>query len=248
MYRKEIKGKDRMGRDKFEEMLDRHGLKLRLKIRQPKTTDSSHGLPLFPNLVCSFIPEGINQLWVSDITYIPVWLSETEYVFCYLTLIMDADSREIIGWSGGPTLETKFTAAALTMAFKRLENLGQEQLEKLIHHSDRGVQYASKDYVGMLKAKSIRISMTENGNTKDNTMAERINLTVKGELLKDLMFHSIREVSDAVEKAVDFYNNYRPHMSIDWMTPAEAAQCNGEIKKWWKSYRDKAIKESKEIA
>lgn len=244
MYRRKIKGKDRMGRDRFEAMLDRYNLKIRLKVRKPRTTDSTHGLPVFPNLVYSFIPERINQLWVSDITYIPVWLSDTEYTFCYLSLISDAYSHEIIGWQVGATLETKFTSQALEMALRRLEGMGPEVMSGLIHHSDRGCQYASRDYVKTLKDRKIQISMTENGNPRDNAMAERINLTVKGELLKGLVFKPIKEVTDAVAKAVDFYNNCRPHMSVDMMTPAEAAKCNGEIKKWWKSYRDAAIKQA----
>ena len=84
--------------------------------------------------------------------------------------------------------------------------------------------------------------MTESGNPKDNAIAERINETVKVEFLKDFRFRTIAEVRTAVAKAVDFYNNRRPHMSNDMMTPAEAAECNGELKKWWRSYRDEAIK------
>ena len=87
--------------------------------------------------------------------------------------------------------------------------------------------------------------MTENGNPKDNAVAERINRTIKDEFFKDLRFRSITEVRDAITKAVEFYNNERPHMSIDMMTPAQAAKCNGELKKWWKSYRDKAIKDGR---
>lgn len=84
--------------------------------------------------------------------------------------------------------------------------------------------------------------MTENGNPKENAMAERINSTVKDELLKGLRFTSLKEVRDALEIAVRFYNTERPHMSVDMMTPEQAAKCNGEIRKWWKSYRDEAIK------
>lgn len=242
MYRKEFHGGDRLGRDRFEDMIDRYNLKIRIKIRKPRTTDSTHGMPVFPNLAYAFIPSGINQLWVSDITYIPVWLSETEYTFCYLSLITDAYSHEIIGWQVGRSLETKFTSEALKMAFHRLEGLDQETIGRLIHHSDRGIQYASREYVSLLEEKKIKISMTESGNPKDNAIAERINETVKVEFLKDFRFRTIAEVRTAVAKAVDFYNNRRPHMSNDMMTPAEAAECNGELKKWWRSYRDEAIK------
>lgn len=242
MYKRDFPEMDTMGRDRFEDLIHRHGLKLRNKMRKPRTTDSTHGLRVFPNLVYDFIPTSINQLWVSDITYVPVWLDELHYTFCYLSMIMDAYSHEIIGWAIGATLETQYPAEALRMAQQRLEPVRKEVAGKLIHHSDRGVQYASKEYLDLLGEYSIRVSMTENGDPKENAMAERINNTMKNELLKDMRFSSIQEVRDAVGKAVEFYNKRRPHMSIDMMTPEEAAKCNGEIRKWWKSYREEAIK------
>lgn len=242
MYKREFPEEETIGRDWLADLLHRHNLNCRKRVRKPKTTDSSHGLPVFPNLVYDFIPVAVNQLWVSDITYIPIHVDSKKYFFCYLSLIMDAYSHEIIGWSVGSSLESRYTKEALAMAFKRLENVDPEVVENLIHHSDRGVQYASRAYIKMLQDKKIKVSMTESGNPKDNAMAERINLTIKGELLKGIVFHSLKEVRDAVETAVIFYNTKRPHMSIDMMTPQEAAQCNGEIKKWWRCYRDEAIK------
>lgn len=242
MYRRDFPDIERVGRDRFEDIIHRHGLKVRNKMRKPRTTDSSHGLPLFPNLVREFIPTSVNQLWVSDITYIPVWIDETDYEFVYLSLIMDAYSHEIIGWAAGPTLEALYPAKAFELAFGKLEGIDEGNVRKLIHHSDRGVQYASRDYVELLKGKQIKISMTENGDLKENAMAERINSTVKNELLKGIRFTSIQQVRDAMETAVRFYNTMRPHMSVDMMTPQEAARCNGEIRKWWKSYREEAIK------
>lgn len=242
MYKKEVINENRLGRDRFEEVIATHNLKIRRKTRKPKTTDSSHGLPVYPNLVYSFIPQRVNTLWVSDITYIPIYLNAKEHTFCYLSMIMDAYSHEIIGWSVGATLETQYPLEALTQALSRLDDMGEDAISSLIHHSDRGVQYASSKYINQLKSKGIKISMTENGNPKDNALAERINLTIKNELLKDMTFRSIDEVRKAVRVAIEFYNTRRPHMSLDWMTPQEAAKCNGEIKKWWKSYRDEAIK------
>lgn len=245
MYRRDFPDVDRIGRDRFEDIIHRHELKVRNKMRKPKTTDSSHGLPLYPNLVCSFIPATINQLWVTDITYIPIWLSEMNYVFCYLSLIMDSYSHEIIGWAVGPTLETRYPAKALDMALTRLNGVHEDSISKLIHHSDRGVQYASREYVSMLTNKHICISMTENGDPKENAQAERINSTMKNELLKDMRFHSMTQVRDAISVAVEFYNTRRPHMSIDMMTPVEATLCHGEIEKWWHSYREEAIKRNR---
>ena len=128
------------------------------------------------------------------------------------------------------------------MAKGRLGDQDGALCGSLIHHSDRGVQYASREYVEALRGCGIRISMTENGDPKENAIAERINSTMKNELLKGMRFRSVEEVREAVGKAVHFYNNMRPHMSVDMMTPAQAARCHGEIVKWWKSYREEAIK------
>ncbi|MCM1292211.1 MAG: IS3 family transposase [Bacteroides sp.] len=242
MYMREFPQKESIGRDWFEDIINRYGLKVRNKMRKPRTTDSTHGLPVFPNLAFDFIPSAINQLWVSDITYLPIWLNDTEYAFCYLSLIMDAYSHEIIGWAVGSTLETLYPANALKTALKRLKGLDKEITANLIHHSDRGGQYASKEYLDLLREYNIRVSMTQNGDPKENAMAERINNTVKNELLKGLRFESIKEVRDVLNVAVEFYNTRRPHMSVNMITPEEAAKCNGEIRKWWKSYREEAIK------
>ena len=230
-----------IGRDMFYRLIDENGLKIRQKRHKPRTTDSTHGPPTYPNLIKDFIPTAPNQLWVSDITYIPLWHSRGKYAFCYLSLILDAYTEEIIGWSIGLDLSTVYPLKALRMAMKRLEGIPLEHI-KLIHHSDRGLQYASREYVEMLKDYHISISMTEDGNPKDNPQAERINNTMKNELLKNMRFCNISQVTTAVTKAVDFYNTQRPHMSIDNMTPAQAASCTGEINKRWHSWRETAIK------
>ncbi len=239
MYRKEFGNSSPVGRDRFEDIVDKYGLKVWAKLRKPKTTDSTHGLPVYPNIIKEFIPTSPNQLWVSDITYITIWQNAYTYHFCYLSLILDAYTEEIVGWSVGSTLETTHSIEALRKALKHME--GQETIN-LIHHSDRGCQYASNEYISILKQQGIRISMTESGDPKDNAQAERINNTMKNELLKGVVFHNIEEVRAAVTVAVDFYNNERPHMSIDMMTPNEAAGCSGEIAKRWTSYRLIAIK------
>lgn len=244
MYRRDFDGNNPVGRDRFAYIIDRYGLKVRKKFRKPKTTDSSHGLPTYPNIVKDLIPTKANQLWVSDITYITVWVDEYHYSFCYLSLILDAYTEEIVGWSVGPTLETAYPVEALKMALKRIDGMKETNLT---HHSDRGCQYASSEYVRLLEKQHIKISMTESGDPKDNAQAERINNTMKNELLKDMRFGRIEEVKSAVSCAVDFYNNERPHMSINMMTPAEAALHEGEIAKRWKSYRTIAIKEKQKV-
>ena len=245
MYQHEFRAQECiLGRDRFCDLLAEHGMKVRQKVRKPRTTDSTHGLPTYPDIVKEFIPTAPNQLWVSDITYITIWVDAEHYVFCYLSLVMDAYTKEIVGWAVGDSLRADFPIAALKTALKRIE--GKEHT--LIHHSDRGVQYASAEYVKLLTKHNIRISMTETGDPKDNAQAERINNTMKNELLKGITFHSIKEVQAAVAAAVDFYNNRRPHMSIDMMTPAEAAAMTGRLDKKWTSWREKAIEEKECLA
>jgi transposase InsO family protein len=243
MYKREFGDEHSVGYNRFYDIIEKYGLKVRKKKRRAKTTDSEHGLPLYPNLVKELIPLRPNQLWVSDITYMVVYLNaETgEYDFCYLSLVTDYYTKEIIGWCVGDTLEAKFAIEALNMALSRLNG---NPAEGLIHHSDRGVQYASFAYTDILKKNNIKISMTECGDPKDNAVAERVNGIIKNELLMGMAFFSIEEVRKALKVVIDFYNNERPHMSLDWKTPAEAALCTGELQKKWKSYREEAIKEN----
>lgn len=241
MYKKEFGDDHSVGYNRFYDIIEKYNLKVRKKKRRVRTTDSDHDLPLYPNLVKELIPLRPNQLWVSDITYMVVYLNaETgEYEFCYLSLVTDYYTKEIIGWCVGETLEAKFAIEALNMALGRL---GGAPAADLIHHSDRGVQYASYDYTKLLKKHHIKISMTECGDPKDNAVAERVNGIIKNELLMGMSFFSIEDVRKALKVAIDFYNNERPHMSLDWKTPAEAALCTGELEKKWKSYRENAIK------
>ena len=242
MYRKEFGDDHAVGYNRFYDIIDKYNLKVRERKRRVRTTDSSHDLPLYPNLVKELIPLRPNQLWVSDITYMVICLNAQtgEYDFCYLSIVTDYYTKEIIGWCVGETLEARFAIEALKMA---LERLGGQPATDLTHHSDRGVQYASYAYTDLLKANNIRISMTECGDPKDNAVAERVNNTVKNELLLGMTFFSIDEVRKAVKAAIDFYNTERPHMSLNWQTPAQAAICTGEIEKKWVSYREKAIKD-----
>lgn len=241
MYKKAFGQEHAVGYNRFYDILDMYGLKVRKRKRRTKTTDSDHGLPTYPNLVKTLIPIRPNQLWVSDITYIVMYedADTGSYTFCYLSLVTDYYTKEIVGWCVGETLEARFTIEALEMALERLDPNGEYDL---IHHSDRGVQYASFAYTDMLKSRGIRVSMTECGDPKDNAVAERVNGIIKNELLMGTKFRNIDEVKTAVASAINFYNNERPHMSLDWMTPAEAALCSGELKKKWVSYRENHIK------
>ncbi len=245
MYRQRF-GEDyeyMVGRDKMETIISANGLNVRISRKRPRTTDSSHGLPTYPNLVKELVPMRKNQLWVTDITYIPIWINEYEYFFCYLSMITDYYTKEIIGWYVGESMEAWCSVECLMQA---LDAIVEEDEIDLIHHSDRGVQYVSAAYTSVLLEAGIKISMTESGDPKDNAVAERQNNTIKNELLKDFKFHSVDEVKKAMGKAVEFYNNERPHMSLDNMTPRQAAQYRGKIKKKWTSYRERYL-ESLEV-
>jgi transposase InsO family protein len=174
----------------------------------------------------------------SDITYITIWLPDGSYVFCYLSLVTDAYTKEIIGYCVGDTLGSCYTVEALEMAVRRI---AAKEIKGLIHHSDRGVQYASADYIAILRHNGILPSMTEDGNPKDNAIAERVNGIIKNELLQGMRFSSIQEVRKAVATAVHFYNNERPHMSLDMLTPVQAGEMQGPIRKRWISYREKYL-------
>lgn len=239
MYHDRFGAEHSVGYNRFYDILERYGLKVRKRKRCVSTTDSKHDLPLYPNLVKELIPTRPCQLIVSDITYIPLTREGERQDFCFLSLVTDYYTKEIVGYSVGDTLETKYPLEALEMGLKHYKG---KELSGLIHHSDRGVQYASYAYTARLKDCKIGISMTESGNPKDNAVAERVNNTIKNEFLKGMEFHGISQVKEAVKAAVDFYNHERPHLSLEGMTPVQAAQCEGEMKKNWKSYREIAIK------
>ncbi len=245
MYCREFGGADRIGRDRFCEIFDRYGFKLRRRKHKPRTTDSNHNNPLYPNIVKDVIPMRVGEIIVGDITYWPL-ASQSEdgarqgRSFAYINLLMDSRSKIIIGRSVALTLEAKYTKSALSQAINVLEGMGVD-LSCTIHHSDRGVQYTSAGYIELLRCNRMKISMTESGNPKDNAEAERINSTIKNELLKDMVFHTLEELSIALDKAIDFYNNERPHASLGMLTPVAAAHVEGRFKRFWRSYREDAI-------
>lgn len=241
MYVREFGAASAIGRDRFCEIFDRYGYKLRRRRRTPRTTDSTHGNPTYPNLIKSLIPTRMGEVIVSDITYIPLIDSITcERIFCYASMVLDSYTKILLGYSIGPTLETTYPLEALCMAIDVLA-AHDVDLSSVIHHSDRGTQYTSADYIETLHQYKMRVSMTESGNPKDNPEAERINNTLKNELFKDMVFHSVEDVREAMKTAVSFYNHERPHRSIEMLTPMQAARRTGRFKRGWKSYRERAI-------
>ena len=228
----------------FEDVLRSYGLMLKIRRRSTRTTNSLHGLPVYPNLVYNVIPQRPCQVWVADITYVTLRNPDGTTRFCYLSVVMDAYSRYILGYYAGMTLETVYYTIALTMAIETSARLRLDT-SSLIHHSDRGVQYASAEYVKILNSNHIGISMTENGNPKDNPQAERINSTIKNELLNGMEFSTIDHLQRALAAKIPYYNERRPYMSLSYLTPLEALGHTGVLEKKWHSYRDEAIEREK---
>ena len=216
------------GRDAFIDILRKNGLMVKIRRkRRYKTTDSGHHFHKYPNLIKDVIPSRPNEIWVSDITYI-----ETQEGVCYPSLITDAYSHKIVGWALGPTLETTYPLHALKMA---LSSIDRFTACRLIHHSDRGVQYCSRSYVEILEGRGVSISMTESGDPLENAVAERVNGILKREWIYKMTITSIDECKTIVKRIINFYNNERPHMSIDWQTPAIAHEQVGLQKRCWRS-------------
>lgn len=158
-----------MGRDKLHELLTRQGMLIRRRKGAPKTTNSRHWMKKYPNLVRELVVAQSEQLWVADITYLCVG-----YDFNYLSLITDAYSKKIVGYHLHPNLSAEGSLSALSMALKT-----RNKFLPLIHHSDRGTQYCSFEYVMELREADIAISMTEDGEGYENQIAERRNGILK---------------------------------------------------------------------
>jgi transposase InsO family protein len=204
-------GERRIGRDKFFDILRKHGLLVKRKRKYVYTTDSFHRFRVYKNVLKHKLLTGPHQGCVSDITYL-----RTRSGFVYLFLITDAYSRKIIGWSLSDSLAIEGGLEALHMAVKQCPDpLG------LIHHSDRGIQYCCNDYVNLLKQHKITISMTEENHCYENAIAERVNGILKQEFLLDETFQNMSMAQRAVKEAIETYNTRRPHWSLNLSTPEQ---------------------------
>ncbi len=176
------------------------------------TTDSNHNLRVYPNLAGSMELTGIDQLWIADITYIRL---ETEFV--YLAVVLDAYSRRVIGWALDRSLEDDLAIAALKMAFRN-----RKPAEGLTHHSDRGVQYASNDYTGLLKQHGVRISMSRSGNPYDNATCESFMKTLKYEEVYRQEYRDLADARASIERFIEkVYNAKRLHSALGYCPPVE---------------------------
>lgn len=223
----------KMGRDALFNLLSANKLLVRKRKRCIQTTQSSHWLRKYPNLIRDFVPTAPNQLWVSDIAY---WKIQDSHV--YISFITDAYSRKIVGYHVAATLEAIETIKALKMALKGLKKDTGNQ-DELIHHSDRGLQYYSYGYIKLLKNNNIRISMTESGDPLENTIAERVNGIIKEEYLQDYKARNMTEARLILDFVIDLYNNDRQHNSLGNLVPSFVHRTKVKTERLWKNYYKK---------
>jgi putative transposase len=199
-----------IGRDGFFNLLRRHDLLVRKRKHRVITTNSFHWLRKYPNLIKDLSLMRPNQVWVSDITYI-----KTDEGFLYLFLVTDLYSRRIMGWKLAENMGSENAVHALQQAIKNANGL----VQGTIHHSDRGMQYCSGDYVKILQSNQMKISMTENGDPYENAVAERVNGILKNEWLYEMRLKNKSQTSQILDQIIALYNENRPHLSLNYQTP-----------------------------
>jgi len=187
------------------------GIQGRIKRKYVTTTNSKHNNQIYPNLIKDFLTTGINQVWCSDITYISILFG-----FVYLAVIIDIYSRKIVGYAIGKSLSSELAIAALKMA------IANRNTDKLIHHSDQGIQYTCKDYIKILKDHGIRISMSAKGNPYDNAYAESLIKTLKQEEVYLWQYETYLDVAERIPYFIlDVYNRKRLHSALGYRPPEE---------------------------
>jgi transposase InsO family protein len=223
----------KMGRDALFDLLASHRLLVRRRRRRVCTTLSSHWLRRYPNLVRDVVPSRPNEVWVSDITYYRIATG-----FLYISFVTDAYSRKIVGYHIAGTMEAVHTASALRMA---IDGSGSS-LEGMVHHSDRGLQYCSSEYIKLLRDNGILVSMTESGDPLENAVAERVNGIMKEEFLNHWEPTDKHEAAHLLARSVNTYNTQRPHMSCNMLTPSLVHREGLPTKRTWKNYYPKKLK------
>ncbi len=221
--------KIKIGRDYLFDLLSEHKLLVRQRKRKAITTDSRHWMRKYSNLIRNMPVTRPEQVWVSDITCIRLTNQ-----WGYLSLITDAYSRKIIGYCFPKDLMAEGCIEALQMALKN-----RIYHEPIIHHSDRGSQYCSHQYVNLLNQNTIGISMTENGDPYENALAERVNGIIKTEFNIHSSQLGFEQTYNQIKKSIKAYNEIRPHSSCDYLTPNQAHLQSGNLKKRWKNYNKK---------
>jgi transposase InsO family protein len=190
------------------------------KAFKPITTNSDHGFVVHPNRICSIEVTRLNQVWVSDITYIPL-----AHGFAYLAVVLDRFSRKCIGWQLSKNIDAQLTTDALEMALQNRKNI---PLDGLIHHSDRGTQYACHEHISLLEQNGILISMSRKGNPYDNAFAESFMKTIKYDEVYLNEYETFEDAYENIEHFIErVYNPERLHSSIGYLPP-------NEFEKQWK--------------
>lgn len=208
--KKVFKAKElKVGRDKLFDILREFDMHVKRKKAYCKTTNSYHHFHKYENIIKNMDVKAPNQVWVSDITYI-----RTVKGFCYLALITDLYSRKIVGYDISDSLELTGCLRAFKLALRTARPAAG-----LVHHSDRGVQYCSHQYVNELKKRKIRISMTEENHCYENAIAERVNGILKDEFYLDQCFYNTQSACIATKNAIEIYNSKRLHLSLGYKTP-----------------------------
>lgn len=214
-----------MGRDNFFDLLRTNKLLVRRIKRSVHTTNSKHHFYRYPNLVKGFEPLKAHELWVADMTYIPL-----KSRFAYLFLITDAYSRKIVGFHVSDDMKV----SSATLALKKA--LAQKPPETIvIHHSDRGIQYCSTAYVQLLQEHHAHISMTQNGDPYENAIAERVNGILKTELISRY-YDNVDDASKHIARCITIYNYKRRHSSLNWQIPDAVHKQQGPQIRRWKNY------------
>jgi transposase InsO family protein len=214
----------KIGRDALFDLLVINKLLVRKRKRRVNTTQSHHWLKKYSNLIKTWYPQKPNELWVADITYVPITNG-----FLYLSLITDAYSHKIMGYNIANNLEAIHTVKALQMALKNKTTT----VNQLIHHSDRGIQYCCAEYISLLKNDNIQISMTENGDPLENPIAERVNGIIKQEYLSHYPIYNQYQATELLDTIIKTYNQKRPHQSINMLTPEVVHQKQLSVNKRW---------------
>jgi putative transposase len=203
----------RVNHKRVGRLMREHGLQSRKRRRfRVVTTDSKHAHPVAPNVLeRDFKATGPNQKWLADLTYVP-----TDEGWLYLALVLDLYARKLVGWAMSETMPQELTLCALDVA------LGWRDPEAgLLHHSDRGSQYAAKDYQKKLKARGITVSMSRKGDCWDNAPMESVNATLKVECVHDAHFETREQARQAIVEYIGYYNTERRHSSLGNISPAE---------------------------
>lgn len=194
---------------KIMRIMDETGLKQKHRKYKPKTTDSRHLLPVFPNLVKEVVPIFPHHIWVADITYVRL-----PQGFCYVAIVLDVFTKKIVGWAIARSMELPLVMEALASALSKGT--------PTYHHSDRGGQYCAHEYVNCLQSKGVRISMADTGVSVDNPFAESFNRTLK---VEEVYLHDYQNLDEAKASIGDFiervYHTKRLHASLEYQTPEE---------------------------